>query len=694
MNAETSIPEPEQAAPPQTGLVKRAYGELDDFVMRLAKIESALEDLGKAGGELAEAATRKLRRQIREFEPSVTMIGQVKAGKTTLVNSMIGWPDLLPADINPWTSVVTSLHLEPAARASAKKAKFSFFDEEEWDRLLTKGGRVGELAKRAGADQELEKVRAQLEAMRDKSRQRLGRKFEMLLGQDHEYGYFDDELIQRYVCLGDDFDDHARTDRQQGRFADITKSADLFMGQPEMPTRLCVRDTPGVNDTFMIREQITVNAIRESRLCVVVLSAHQALSTVDMALIRLISNIKSREVIIFVNRIDELADPARDVEEIRESITATLKAHDGPVDAEIVFGSAYWATHALQGNYEELGEASANALINWAEHVFGEDMEATSVEDMVWTLSGVPALCQSIAHRVRSGEGAEFEEKIVRAARNLGNGLSASKNVVSRRIDGGGVKPVARKAIGTELDAIAERNQAALDEQFEDLLNGLDKRLAGAKRTFVTRATAALIKHLDANGEDDVWTYDPAGLRVLLRSGYRVFVTNAQKASENAILRTTSEIRDVYLGAFHIPDGAFALEGPLAPNAPAPVLLGKTIALDIKGSWWSRWWRRKRSQEAYAEEFAGLIEAEIEPVVAALRAELAETYRDTVKDVMHDFVETQRTSLLELADQTEVSIDHLRQRFGESGRQRWELLKSSLSVLSDSEANNEGKVAV
>ena len=65
----------------------------------------------------------------------------------------------------------------------------------------------------------------------------------------------------------------------------------------------------------MMREQITIRAIRDSRICVVVLSAHQALSSVDMALIRLISNIKSREVVIFVNRIDELSDPAKQIPE-------------------------------------------------------------------------------------------------------------------------------------------------------------------------------------------------------------------------------------------------------------------------------------------------------------------------------------------------------------------------------------------
>jgi hypothetical protein len=142
------------------------------------------------------------------------MIGQVKAGKTSLVNAMVGRPGLLPADINPWTSVITSLHVSPRIRESAQHAKFSFFSEEEWSNLLNRGGRVGELARRAGADKELETVRAQLEEMREKSRQRLGKSFELLLGQQHDYGYVDPELVERYVCLGDDVDpDHGARQR-------------------------------------------------------------------------------------------------------------------------------------------------------------------------------------------------------------------------------------------------------------------------------------------------------------------------------------------------------------------------------------------------------------------------------------------------------------------------------------------------
>ena len=271
MNASGNIAEPVEVLASEGTLIRSAFSGLQSFADRIQKLETAVDAIADAGGETARAATRKLKQQVRRFEPSVTMIGQVKAGKTTLVNALAGWPGLLPADINPWTSVVTSLHLDPATRSGAGKANFRFFNEEEWDRLLNRGGRVGELAARAGADRELEKVRRQLEEMREKSRQRLGRKFELLMGQAHEYGYVDEELVQRYVCLGDDLDGNNSADQKQGRFADITKSADLYLGHPELPYRLCIRDTPGVNDTFMIREQITVNAIRESRLCVVVL---------------------------------------------------------------------------------------------------------------------------------------------------------------------------------------------------------------------------------------------------------------------------------------------------------------------------------------------------------------------------------------------------------------------------------------
>ena len=430
MNAVEKVTQPEPIlAPANAHLMHAGTEALSAFARRIDGLVEALDQLAEIGDETTRRCAERLAMQLDMLQPSITMIGQVKAGKTSLVNAMTGFPDLLPADVNPWTSVVTSLHLSPTGFQESTRARFTFFAEDEWSRLVNRGGRIGELASRAGADDELEKVRAQLNEMREKSRERLGKKFEMLLGQSHDYGFFDKPLIERYVCLGDDFELETDTTRGQGRFADITRSADLFIERPDLPMGLCIRDTPGVNDTFMMREQITIKAIRESRLCVVVLSAHQALSNVDLALIRLISNVKSREVIIFVNRIDELAKPSEQVPEIRASIRKTLADHQGPVDAEIVFGSAYWANKALAGELSGMDEASTAALLDWAEAALKTGPRAGSPEGLIWELSGMPSLMRALSARIVEGVGNEALDRTAKSALNLVQAMRASGQI-------------------------------------------------------------------------------------------------------------------------------------------------------------------------------------------------------------------------------------------------------------------------
>ncbi|MDG4647766.1 dynamin family protein [Roseibacterium sp. SDUM158017] len=670
------------APPSNERLMATAYRGLSPLVHDLRIVDEALENLLKVGDAEAEPAIRDLRRQLRAFEPSVTMIGQVKAGKTSLVNAMVGRPNLLPADINPWTSVITSLHVSPRIRESAQHAKFRFFSDEEWQNLLSRGGRIGELARRAGAESELETVRAQLEAMREKSRQRLGRSFELLLGQEHDYGYVDPELVERYVCLGDEVDPGTEPDHGQGRFADITKAAELYLSQRGLVWPLCVRDTPGVNDTFLVREQITVNAIRSSRVCVVVLSAHQALSTVDMALIRMIANIRSRDVIIFVNRVDELADPAREIPEIRESIRATLKAQNGPVDAKILFGSAFWATNALAGELHELGKGSAEALLNLAEHEVRRGLKEASAEETIWTLSGLPALGRAISERIIEGEGRDMVEHLARAARNIAGGLAASRSLAAERVTGAETRTVAKEALAEEIDAIARDAEAELDRELDNLLAALDARLDGARRTFLQRATGSLINHLEARGEQQVWTYDPTGLRVLLRSGYQVFTAKAGKVSGSVYQNAATALEGLFRGTFDLPAHAFALEPPPVPDAPPPVTLGQTIALDIKGNWWTRWWRRRRSYEAFADEFSGMIDAEIAPMIEALRTDHADVFKAAAAKELRSFLAAQRTSLLAMAGQTEERLEELRGRMSKDAATREKSLTHAQHLLS------------
>ena len=657
MNVDAKIVTGAAATSSQINLLSQGFEGLSPFLARSRELRQALVRLGKIGDKATNRAARKLHHQLKHAEPSVTMIGQVKAGKTSLVNAMVGAPDLLPADVNPWTSVVTALHLNPNLAPEDDRASFRFFDMEEWSRLLDRGGRIGELASRAGAEDELEKVREQVAQMREKSRKRLGAKFEMLLGQQHDYAHVDNDLIERYVCLGDDFEDDTETSPEQGRFADITKSAELFIARPQLPMPLCIRDTPGVNDTFMIREQITIRAIRESRICVVVLAAHQALSSVDLALIRMIANVKSREVVIVVNRIDELPDPVNQIPEIRASIVKTLTDFDGPKDAQIIFTSAFCANAALMNRTDALDEVTLGKMVEWS-HGEGH-LTRTSYTDaeLLWHLSGVPQVYDALSTRISDGMGRELLDRIAKSAMNLANGLNAQQQVISRRENDRDLPPLDLAQMDAALNQLEARSEKAMNDMFDAAIADFHKRLERSHRSFLERATGSLLQHLDKNGEGEVWEYDPTGLRILMRTAYQVFGRNAQGGTKKVLTHVAEDYAALYHRLFEVSDEDFGIEAPTTPRIPSPVLLGQTIALDLKGTWWSKWWHKRRGYRNFATEFADMIQAETDPIVDALRGAHAEAVREAALAVLEDFMAEQRAILERIADEAREAPD-------------------------------------
>ena len=207
---------------------------------------------------------------------------------------------------------------------------------------------------------------------------------------------------------------------------------------------------------------------------------------------------------------------------------------------------------------------------------------------MIWDLSGVPRLLNAISARVAEGSGHETIERTARAALNLVAGVSTGTHMVSMRIGDSRLPPLDRKAIPAELARIEAESVAELERAFDEVVTSFNTRLDRSHRSFLDRATASLLTHLEQNGDAEVWQYDATGLRVLLRSAYNVFARNAQVACQGALLKATASVRELYLRAFSVPDAGFRLEAPPAPQASAPVLLGQTIALDLSTNWWSR----------------------------------------------------------------------------------------------------------
>lgn len=612
------------------------------------RVEDILNELSQASGGRSARAYARLLQDLEKFEPSVTLFGQVKSGKTSLINAMTGWSDLLPADVNPWTSVVTSLHLNPAGTQIETAARFQFMAQEDWDRLLAKGGRMGEMAGRAGAESELQKIKHQIETLREKSHRRLGHKFEMLMGQSHEYGYFDKNLIERYICLGDDFDsDDEPVERgDQGRFADITSSADLYLNSDRFPIKMCLRDTPGVNDTFMMREQVTIGAMRDSKISVVVLSANQALTSVDMGLIRMLSTLTKRELIIFVNRIDDLPDPVGQIPEIEASIRKTLKKHQGPDDALIIFGSAHWANKALSSELEDLGQESSTALLDWAEVKLDVSDHKPSAQDMIWALSGVPELLGAIADRVVEDLGRPQLSRIASAAINIASNHQVAAKVIVQGERTGGHTDF--HAIKTELETIAKAHLEKLDQEVDDVISAYHERADRAHATFLDRAVHSMIEHLENVGEDLHWDYDPTGLRVLVRTAYSVMATRLRSVARQRYEATVQDVAALLFDGFGPAVEGVQLYVPEVPRVASPVTLGQTIALDLNDRWWSSWWRRVRGASAFEKRFRELINAETEDFMTQIKFAQTEEARQQINDNLQAFADQQRDILFDI----------------------------------------------
>ncbi|MEM9427095.1 MAG: hypothetical protein AAGA06_10380, partial [Pseudomonadota bacterium] len=145
--------------------------------------------------------------------------------------------------------------------------------------------------------------------------------------------------------------------------------------------------------------------------------------------------------------------------------------------------------------------------------------------------------------------------------------------------------------------------------------------------------------------------------RILMRTAYQVFGRNAQGGTKKVLTRVAEDYAAIYHRLFEVSDDDFGIEAPTAPRIPSPVLLGQTIALDLKGTWWTKWWHKRRGYRNFATEFADMIQAETDPIVEALRGAHSEAVREAALAVLDDFMAEQRSILHRIADEAREAPD-------------------------------------
>jgi len=611
---------------------------------RLSALRQVLTDLRDAStGEFVTAFDAQLHR-LNEWVARIAAIGQVKAGKSSTLNTLIGEIGFLPADVNPWTSVVTNMRLNiPGDPKSG--ARFEFFDEQSWDRIINGDPNLREAAKKflPGFDPEI--LRAQTEEMREHAAKRLGPSYVKLLGKQHDYDLLSGELLESYVCAGAGSKQIAADDTT-GRYSSITKVAHLFMKSDRYAGPTIITDTPGVNDPFLVRDEFTCQSLDQSDIFLVMLSAHQALTEVDVALIRMLALQGDRDVIIYINRVDELEDAPQRIKRIVKDVTARISKAVPNSNFSIIFGSAHWAEAAMN---EDLADAELRKLIRTSRVDEFNDANRTekpeSLREKLIVASGLPQIENALSNAIDNGAGARLLDSVANEAHAQ---IAAMKSLARRQrnelqdqieIYGSGKIAEFREQLEDEMTLLAETYTAlaelieSADADIDETVNtswvAIQQQMDGETAKFIKTQRGVIDEFLRGGLNADEGEVDLLPLRVAmedrLRGGYDQTRDNLdrilQKALDDAIAianRATEGLGD-QISMSGLPGETVAVTFATSR---------KTLSFNLVSRRGLMFWKKKIDLDKTVEAFRRVTSAEVLPATN----KMIEAFTNTMTD--------------------------------------------------------------
>jgi hypothetical protein len=600
------------------------------------------EVLEPAGTGLVTDAMAMLERQVCR----IAVIGQIKAGKSSFINALVQQPELLPTDVNPWTTAVTNLHFRPC-RAGEDPAVFEFFTASEWDKLAEGGGKLRELTERLVPGFESDLLRRHVMALRSRAAARLGPEFQRLLGQSHRFTKLAPDILQQYVCQGD-MAGLMAGDQPIGRFSDITKSADLVLPEGPFAYPVTVIDTPGTNDPFLVRDEITRRCLESADIYVVVLTARQALAASDVALLRILRGLQKERIIVFLNRIDELSDIGKDCEQVADSVRRKLRLEFPGAEIPLIEGSAWWANCALAREFPGERCVSGRA-VNYLQNrglllreqvvrpAEGGDRHA-GMRAALLAASGLKRVYQALNDLLGTSHDAYLLRQMGSCFAEMGR---ATENATRQELDAlaqgfatkeGAAEKTEEKLARVRGDLeqlqrvsdIIERSATRYQDRQMGIvtseLNALRRRLLQRVDECAIAERDLLVSELQAKGRAvRTWKFDPQKIRRVLAEEF----VDGFRSAEAQLLDLQHEVVPHLSGLLSllVPNAGALMQANIVQRpVPQPRLssLGSYVALDLEESWWSLLWKARPAPLQRGREVERLVKSEFRAVVERL----------------------------------------------------------------------------
>ncbi|WP_238367455.1 dynamin family protein [Mesobacterium pallidum] len=611
-------------------------------------LRDTLDNLEKAAGRDKRDIFRGLRRRLDGWAAKVAVIGQVKAGKSTFLNAFLYNHDFLPSDVNPWTSVVTNIRIN-LPQDPISGGSFEFFAERDWDEIVSGESKIRKLTEQLLPGFDTKLLRKQSEEMRIRAEERLGKSFKDLLGTAHDYDFVTSDLLKAYVCAGPGMNGGKVTDAT-GQYSALTKVAHVYTRLPEFQVPTIITDTPGVNDPFLVRDEFTCRSLDKSDVFIVVLSAHQPLTDVDIALIRILAKQDNKDVMIFVNRIDELDDYDTDVPRVLDDVSRRLKGAIPDIDFSIVAGSGYMADLTLQDGEEAEEQRAAlddARLARYLKSRYGQVPEDR--DDRLLLASGIGAIKSELSKVIDRGIGssqlatikgdirAELEGVLFvnrRARDTLQTQVShINGDVAAMAISDLKGEIETLKALHAKLEEQADSTEVQIEKVVGKAWSRLEKRLLGCIETFVDNQKTAFESHLFASkvrggGSGKSLTIDLAPLQRAMEREVETAWTASRTGNDVVLNNCLTACRQILKDSYGDDTAAITLDDLPHQDFVSTLTLAQPalkVNLIANRSW--AFWKKKTFN--------------VEKTLEALRTIAAEELRPPIEKILAAFNEAQ-----------------------------------------------------
>lgn len=250
----------------------------EEFQNKKNKLKS-LALKAKDFGWIDENRCKELIDKLEKDILMIGVIGQMKCGKSTFLNSFVFEDTVLPAATTPMTAALSVI-----TYGEQKKVVAEFYTNDEWEEQKAQAARS--LDDVAGDTMAESKIKAAKELVSKASR--LGSYLKDCLGKTREDSF--DNIIE-YVGA-------------DGKYVSITKSVKIYYPK-EYLKGVEIVDTPGFNDPIVSREERTKEFLKKADVVLMMLYAGRPFDATDRDIIfKNVSQCGIGKVLIGINKYD------------------------------------------------------------------------------------------------------------------------------------------------------------------------------------------------------------------------------------------------------------------------------------------------------------------------------------------------------------------------------------------------------